>query len=124
MQYAMLVYHHEPEFLALPAADRERLRNDCADWHERLTTDGRSSGAMRLESVATATTVRQANGKPVLTDGPFAETKEILAGFVLLECRDLDEALALTRTFPALRPGISLEVRPVMPNGVRRADAT
>ena len=123
MQYAMLVYHNEPEFLALTTEEQDRLRNDCADWYERLLKEGRAVGASRLEPIATATTLREPNGRLVITDGPFAETKEILAGFVMLECQNLDEAIALVRTFPYLRAQVSLELRPVMQNGVRRSDA-
>src|SRR5882724_11209338 len=113
MQYAMLVYYHEPEFQALPEHEQERLRNACADWHDQLLKNGRSAGAMRLQPTATATTLREKNGKLVLFDGPFAETKEILGGLVTLECRDLDAAIALARDFPSLPAGFSLELRPV-----------
>jgi hypothetical protein len=123
MHYAMLVYLEEPDFLAWPAEEQERLRDACADWHDALVRDGRSGGAMRLQPVATATTLRERAGGLVLSDGPFAETKEILGGFVILEAPDLDAAIALARTFPSLRAGFSLELRPVMPGGAGRGDA-
>ena len=56
MQYAMLVYFTEPEFTALPTQEQDRLRNACADWHDRLLKNGRSAGALRLQPTATATT--------------------------------------------------------------------
>lgn len=123
MQYAMLVYFNEAEFLARPTGEQERLRNECADWHEALLKKGKSSGASRLLPVATATTLRETNGKLVLIDGPFAETKEMLGGFVILECENLDEAVTLARNFPSLPAGFSLEIRPVMEDGVKRKTA-
>ena len=122
MHYAMLVYFDEPGFHALPEAEQVRLRNACADWHAPLVAAGLSTGAMRLEPAATATTLRERNGKLVLHDGPFAETKEVLGGLVSLDCRDLDHAISLARTFPSLPAGFSLELRPVMPRGTERAD--
>lgn len=126
MQYAMLVYFHEREFQALPAEEQNNLRNLCADWHEALLRSGHSRGAMRLQPTSTATTLRMENQRVALVDGPFAETKEILGGLVTLECRDLDEALALARSFPSLTAaaGFAVELRPIMPDGVRRTDAT
>jgi hypothetical protein len=123
MQYAMLVYFDETEFLALPAPEQDRLRNECADWHEALLKQGKRAGTSRLQPVSTATTLRKKNGKLSVFDGPFAETKEILGGFVLLECGNLDEAVALARDFPALPAGFTLEIRPAMPDGTRRNDA-
>jgi hypothetical protein len=124
MQYAMLVYFNEPDFLARPAAEQDRLRNECADWHDRLHAAGHSAGCQRLQPAATATTLREQGGKLVLSDGPFAETKEMLGGLVILDCRDLDAAIALARDFPSLPAGFSLELRPVMPGGTQRTDAT
>lgn len=123
MQYAMLVYLTEPVFQALPEAEQLRIRNDCADWYDGITRSGHAAGCMRLQPVATATTLRESQGKLILSDGPFAETKEVLAGLAILECKDLDQAIALSRTFPSLPAGFSLELRPVMPDGARRADA-
>src|SRR3954470_13778755 len=123
MQYAMLVYFDETQFLALPSSEQTRLRNECADWHEALLAKGKSAGASRLQPVATATTLRQNKGKLIVADGPFAETKEVLGGFALLECENLDDAVAQARRFPALPAGFTLEIRPVMPDGVRRSEA-
>lgn len=123
MQYAMLVYFDETQFLSLPASEQERLRNECADWHEELVKRGKSAGASRLQPVATATTLRQKQGKLAIFDGPFAETKEILGGFVILECENLDDAVGLARNFPSLPAGFAVEIRPVLMDGVRRSDA-
>lgn len=123
MQYAMLVYLNEPSFQGLPAAEQTRLRNDCADWFAGLAQQGRAVEAMRLQPTSTATTLRERNGQLVVSDGPFAETKEILGGFVILEAPDLDQAIGVARTFPSLPAGFSLELRPVWPDGVHRAQA-
>lgn len=119
MHYAMLVYLNEAEFSAMPTMEQDRCRNACADWHEELVRTGRSSGALRLHSTGTATTLRDYEGKLVLHDGPFAETKEVLGGFVMLDCANLDEAIALARTFPTLKRGFTVELRPVRDGGVR-----
>lgn len=124
MQYVMLIYFNEPNFIALPAQEQDRLRNECADWHERLHKAGHIGNCMRLQPTTTATTLREQGGKLLVSDGPFAETKEILGGFGVLECRDLDEAIARARSFPALPAGFSVELRPVMPGGTSRTDAT
>ncbi|MHB8494967.1 MAG: YciI family protein [Casimicrobiaceae bacterium] len=72
----------------------------------------------KLEPSATATTLRERDGKPVVTDGPFAETKEQLGGYHLVECRDLDEALAIARRIPTLPAGGAIEVRPLAFDGI------
>jgi hypothetical protein len=119
MQYAMLVYFQEHAFGALPEAEQNRLRDACTAWHEPLVKQGLSSGAMRLQPTSTATTLRERDGQLVISDGPFAETKEILGGFVQLECRDLDEAIAHARRFPSLPAGFTLELRPARPDGAK-----
>lgn len=119
MQYAMLVYYQEQAFNALPEAEQLRLRDACNDWHAPLVQQGLSSGGLRLQPITTATTLREREGQLVIADGPFAETKEVLGGFVHLECRDLDEAIAHARRFPSLPAGFTLELRPVLPEGAK-----
>ena len=75
---------------------------------------GNDVGGEALQPIATATTVRQRNGKTLTTDGPFAETKEQLGGYYLVEAKDLDQAIKLAGGIPAVRTG-SIEVRPIMP---------
>lgn len=121
MQYAMLVYFQEPEFFALPPAEQLRLHQACGDWYDALAKSGGSTSCLRLQPVVTATTLRETGSRLMLSDGPFAETKEILGGLVVLECPDLDAAIALARTFPTLSvPGFALELRPVVGEGVYR----
>jgi len=105
MKYLCLVYLDEKKLSEVP--DRE-----CKACGDELRKSGHHIAAEALESVHTATTVRVRNGKTSVTDGPFAETKEQLAGFYLLDARDLNEALQLASKIPPARIG-SIEVRPV-----------
>jgi hypothetical protein len=105
MKYLCLVYLEESKLRAV--ADRE-----CAAFGEGLRKQGHWRAAEALQSVDTATTVRVRNGKLSVTDGPFAETKEQLAGFYLIDARDLNDAIQLAAQIPPAREG-SIEVRPV-----------
>src|SRR5919204_5297192 len=105
MKYLCLVYMDEKLLDAVP--DRE-----CMACGESLQKSGHWIAAEALQSVQTATTVRVRNGKGSVTDGPFAETKEQLAGFYLIDARDLDEAIAIAAKIPPARVG-GIEVRPV-----------
>jgi hypothetical protein len=105
MKYLCLVYLEGEKLRAVP--DRE-----CADCGAGLRDRGVLLAAEPLQPVETATTVRVRHGKVTITDGPFAETKEQLAGFYLVDARDLDEALQIAATIPPAREG-TIEVRPV-----------
>ena len=105
MKYLCLVYLEEAKLSAVP--DRE-----CQACGDGFRESGVLVAAEALQPVATATTVRVRNGKASITDGPFAETKEQLAGFYLLEARDLNEAIQMASKIPPAREG-SIEVRPV-----------
>jgi hypothetical protein len=105
MKYVCLVYSEEGKLEAV--SDRE-----CLTFGEELRVGGYRLGGEALQSVQTATTVRVRNGRLSLTDGPFAETKEQLAGFYLIDARDLNEAIQLASKIPPARVG-SIEVRPV-----------
>ena len=105
MKYLCLVYMEEQKLHAVP--DRE-----CAACGEGLMKGGHLIAAEALQPVETATTVRVRNGKVSVTDGPFAETKEQLAGFYLIEARDLNDAIQVAAKIPPAREG-SVEVRPV-----------
>ena len=105
MKYLCLVYGEEEEFKKLP--DR-----DCMEYGESLQQSGRLVAAEPLHPVRTAVTVRVRDGNVAVTDGPFAETKEQLAGFYLIDARDLDEAVEVASKVPPARVG-SIEVRPV-----------
>lgn len=105
MKYVCLVYSDERELEAISDAE-------CMANGEVLRERGLCIAAEALESVETATTVRVRNGKTSITDGPFAETKEQLAGFYLIDARDLNDAIRVASNIPPARVG-SIEVRPV-----------
>jgi len=105
MKYLCLVYLEEAKVRAIP--DRE-----CAACGDGLRSSGVLVAAEALQPVSTATTVRLRNGRLSVTDGPFAETKEQLAGFYLIEARDLNEAIQTAAKIPPAREG-SIEVRPI-----------
>ncbi|MFT3763370.1 MAG: YciI family protein [Pseudoxanthomonas sp.] len=112
MQFLLLVYP-DPELLAaLPAAEYDRLMRGCLDHAEELKAQGKLLGYQQLEPVACARTVRMRDGRSTVLDGPFAETKEVLAGFNLIEAADIDEAVRIAHEFPWIRFG-SIEVRPL-----------
>ena len=111
-QYMLLCYKAEVE----PAeeAEREAELPMLLEFHRSLREAGLLVGVQRLRSVESATSVRVRGGETEITDGPFAVTKERLAGYYILDCADLDEALKHAARFPGARDG-TVEVRPVMP---------
>ena len=100
-------------FDEMSAADMAVFQNDCRTHDRDLKTSGRYVAAEALESVKTATTIRIRQGRVVLSDGPFAETKEQLCGFVLIDVQNIDEALAIAKTEPFAKVG-AVELRPIM----------
>jgi hypothetical protein len=112
MRYACLVYLKESEIQALSQGDWDALNAECMAFGQAIVQSGHRLGGEALEPTHTATTVRVRDGKVTTTDGPFAETKEQLAGFYAIEARDLDEALAVAAKIPPARYG-SIEVRPL-----------
>jgi hypothetical protein len=107
MKYLCLVYLDEKRLDELPD-------EDCVEFDASIRDSGHCLASEALQSVQTATTVRVRNGKVAVTDGPFAETKEQLAGFYMIEAKDLDEAIQLAAKIPPARVG-SIEVRPIRP---------
>ena len=107
MKYLCLVYLDERRLGELPD-------EDCVAYDAAIRTSGQCLASEALQPVSTATTVRVRDGKVTVTDGPFAETKEQLAGFYLVEAADLDEAITLAAGIPPARVG-SIEVRPIRP---------
>ena len=114
MKYLCLAYEEESLFKRMPAAEWEALRTETLSYVDQLRKSGRLITAEPLQSVKTATTVRMRQGHMQLTDGPFAETKEQLGGFFLIDARDLNEALHIASQWPSARLG-SIEVRPIEP---------
>lgn len=109
MKYLCLVYSDENLLHSLPDSP---VDSECAAYAQSLAQSGKMLAGEALQPVATATTVRVRAGNVTITDGPFAETKEQLAGFYLIEARDLNEALRIAGGIPPARVG-SIEVRPI-----------
>jgi hypothetical protein len=112
MKYLCLVYTDEAILSTMPKNEFEAFSEEHVAVDEELRQSGRSIAAEALQPTHTAMTVRVRNGKMSATDGPFAETKEQLTGFYLIEARDLNEALQAAARIPAARVG-SIEVRPI-----------
>jgi hypothetical protein len=112
MKYACLVYLEESEINKLTQGEWDVLNGECVAFGEQITASGHRLGGEALEPTHTATTVRVRNGKVTTTDGPFAETKEQLAGFYAIEASDLDEAIAVAARIPPARYG-TIEIRPL-----------
>jgi hypothetical protein len=113
MQYMLLIYSNEAVMKNATPADRDVMFRAYADFTQRIVTSGHMKAGDALQPTTTATTVRVRDGKTLTTDGPFAETKEQLGGYYLVEAKDLDEATKLAAGIPGAQHG-SIEVRPVM----------
>ncbi|MEX1362494.1 MAG: YciI family protein [Nannocystaceae bacterium] len=113
MQYMALIYSTETEPGSVSPADQKQLLADYGEFTRQLTEAGAFVAGDALQPIETATTVRVRDGKSMITDGPFAETKEQLGGYYLMECKDLDEALAWAAKIPTAKHG-SIEVRPLV----------
>ena len=114
MKYLCLVYYEEAKLQALSKRAFDALVAESLACDEALRQGGHFVAAQALQSVQTATTIRRnSNGKLSMTDGPFAETKEQLGGFILIEARDLNDAMSVAAKIPSGRLG-SIEVRPIL----------
>jgi hypothetical protein len=113
MQYMLLIYDNEKMWPSMDEKERNALMGEYFAYTEELKKSGKLVAGDALQPTNTATTVRVRNGKPLTTDGPFAETKEQLGGYYLIEAKDLDEAMDWAAKIPGSRLG-SIEVRPVM----------
>ena len=113
MQYLCLIYQDEKEWQKLTPAESATITGEFFTYTESIKKSGHYVGGNALQPTHTATTVRVRQGKSATTDGPFAETKEQLGGYYLLNARDLNEAIQLAARIPAARLG-SVEVRPVV----------
>jgi len=113
MKYACLVYAEESTFAAMSPEEGTRLTDSAIDYDAGLRARGQLIYAQALQATDTAVTVRVRGGKASITDGPFAETKEHLAGFMLIEARDMNEAIDIATRAPMAAVG-SLEVRPFL----------
>ncbi len=116
MEYLLLIYGNEGDLAQLRESDHAAMMQEFIEFNQSIQRSGNFRAGSRLRPVATATTVRMRDGKRTVTDGPFAETREQLGGYYLIEAKDLDEALGIAERIPAARWG-SVEVRPLAPVG-------
>jgi hypothetical protein len=120
MKYLCLIYDQERDWDAMPQAEADAWLAECMAAGQEIEAGGHLVASEALHAVAAATTVRIRNGHMSVTDGPFAETKEQLGGFYLIEARDLDEAVQIAAKIPSVRTG-GIEVRPVVDFGEQQA---
>jgi hypothetical protein len=112
MKYLCLIYSDESQWPKLPKAEADKMINEYLDFSDSIKSSGHYVRGDRLLPTHTATTVRIRQGKLSTTDGPFAETKEQLGGYYLVEAKDLNDAIQVAARIPGARVG-SIEVRPV-----------
>ncbi len=114
MKYMLLTYLNEKAWLALPAEEQERQMKACGPHIEKLNRANKLLAGGPLHPTATATTLRNRDGKRMITDGPFAETREQLGGYTIIEADDLDDAIAIATGFLGETTLASIEVRPIL----------
>jgi hypothetical protein len=114
MRYLCLIYDEEKRLGTMSKSESDAFMGEYFTFTERIRKSGHFLGGEALQPIQMATTVRVRDGKVSTTDGPFAETKEYLGGFYLVECANLDEAIAFAAKIPAARNGGAIEVRPVV----------
>ena len=116
MQYLLLIYQNEAEADSAGEAATKHMHEEYRTFTQSIIQAGHFKAGDRLRPASTASTVRVRNGKTAITDGPFAETREQLGGYYLIDAKNLDEATAIAARVPGARHG-SIEVRPVWPLG-------
>jgi hypothetical protein len=116
VKFICLVYAEPDALSGLSPAEKSKLDRDSLAYDQELEATGRFIAASALQSVKTARTIRVRGGKPLITDGPFAETKEVLCGFIFIEAADDEEARRIAEGIPMARYG-SVEVRPELDFG-------
>jgi hypothetical protein len=112
MRYLCLVVFDEKKLEQMPRSELDALNRESLAYDEELRQGGHFIAAQALQPVEATATVRVRNGKVAVTDGPFAETKEQMGGFILIEARDLNEAIQMASKIPAIRLG-AIEIRPI-----------
>jgi hypothetical protein len=115
MQYLLLIYGNEKAFGTMSQAEQDKLMKEYTDFTQSIAKSGHLRGGNELDMTKTAKTVRVRDGKELVTDGPFAETKEQLGGYYLVEAKDVNEALKIGARIPSARWG-SIEARPIIPH--------
>jgi hypothetical protein len=114
MNYLLLIYTNEQQYANMSEEALGKLSQEYGEFTKSLVQSGKFKAADRLKPTSTASTVRVRDGKTATTDGPFAETREQLGGYYMVDAKDLDEAIAIAARLPSARHG-SIEVRPVWP---------
>jgi hypothetical protein len=115
MQYLLLIYGNEKKWSTMPQKDQEAVFGQYMEFTKGIVKSGQYRGGEALQPTQTATTVRVTGGKVVKSDGPYAETKEQLGGYYLIEAKDLDEACSVAAKIPDVHYGGAIEIRPIMP---------
>jgi hypothetical protein len=113
MRYILLIYDDEKNRAKMSDSERKQMYNEYGQLTEQIKASGHYVAGAPLQPVSTATSVRVRDGKRLVTDGPFAETREQLGGYYLIEAKNLDEATGIAARIPSGRTG-TIEVRPVM----------
>ncbi len=117
MQYLLLIYGDEGSYSKAIGADRNQVLQEYMQFSKSIARSGHLRGVNELDLTKTARTVRVRNNEELVTDGPFAETKEQLGGYYLIEAVDMNEALKIAARIPGARTG-SIEVRPIIPHDI------
>jgi len=112
MKYMLLIYHEEQSWDAITEAERQQIYGEYRNLIGELQSNGQFVSGSELQPITTATSVRVRDGKELVTDGPFAETREQLGGYFLIEAKDLDEATSIAARIPSAKTG-TVEVRPL-----------
>jgi hypothetical protein len=112
MKYMCLGYYNESKWETMSESERNAFMDECCAYDDVLRKNGHVVGGEALQSVRNTTTLQWKDGKVVITDGPFVETKEVLGGIVVLEATDLDQAIQLMSKHPGVKAG-PFEIRPV-----------
>ena len=113
VKYMLLIYDDEQAWEKLAETERHRILGEYMQFTQQIKSTGKYVMGAQLRQTLAATSVRIRNGKRVVTDGPFAETKEQLGGYFILHCNDLDEAIKIAAKIPGAKDG-SIEIRPIM----------
>jgi hypothetical protein len=114
MQYMLLIYGTEAALASVSPADRDAMIKDFDSFTQAIVNSGNFRAGERLQRSHAATTVRLREGAAVTMDGPFAETREQLGGYYVIEAKDLDDAIAIAKRVPSVRFGGAVEIRPVL----------
>ncbi|HXD31959.1 MAG TPA: YciI family protein [Pyrinomonadaceae bacterium] len=112
MKYMLLIYLEESGWATLTEAERQQIYGEYRQFSEEIVASGQFISGSELHPTSSATSVRVRDGKPLVTDGPFAETREQLGGYYLVEAKDLDEAIGLAARIPSAKVG-TVEIRPL-----------